>query len=158
MVDCILGTGLSRPPSDDTGKLIKAVNSLKQPVIAVDIPSGLEADSGATPGSVVQATLTVTFIGLKLGLYTGRGPDVCGEIVFDGLSVPQRVHEQVPPLAQLISAGMVRASLPARRKTMHKGESGHLLIVGGESGMSGAVCLAGEAALRSGAGLVTPDK
>ena len=155
VVDCILGTGLSRPPSDDTGKLIKAVNSLKQPVIAVDIPSGLEADSGATPGSVVRATLTVTFIGLKLGLYTGRGPDVCGEIVFDGLSVPQRVHEQVPPLAQLISAGMVRASLPARRKTMHKGESGHLLIVGGESGMSGAVCLAGEAALRSGAGLVT---
>ena len=155
VVDCILGTGLSRSPTGDTEKLIRAVNRLKQPVIAVDIPSGLEADSGATPGSVIQAVLTVTFIGLKLGLYTGRGPDVCGEIVYDGLSVPQSVHQEVPPLAQLISATMVRSSLPARRKTMHKGESGHLLIVGGEAGMSGAVHLAGEAALRSGAGLVT---
>jgi len=155
VIDCILGTGMSRPPAGGIARTIEALNRLDRPVMAVDIPSGLDADSGSAPGKVVYAELTVTFIGLKLGLYMGRGPDVSGEIVYEGISVPQDVHEAVPALARLITGKSVVASLPPRRKTMHKGESGQLLIVGGDAGMSGAVRLAGEAALRSGAGLVT---
>ena len=155
LIDCILGTGMKRPPAGDIATTIEALNRLDRPVMAVDMPSGLEADSGAAPGKVVHAELTVTFIGLKLGLYTGRGPDVSGEIVYESISVPQDVHQAVLPLARLITGKSVVASLPPRRKTIHKGESGQLLIVGGDAGMSGAVRLAGEAALRSGAGLVT---
>jgi NAD(P)H-hydrate epimerase len=124
-------------------------------VLAVDIPSGLHADTGAALGGAVQADLTVTFIGRKLGLHTGEGPAYCGRIVFDGLDVTASVYDKMTPLATLLDAHCLRAWLPPRRRTAHKGNNGHVLIVGGDAGTAGASLLAARAALHAGAGLVS---
>jgi NAD(P)H-hydrate epimerase len=103
----------------------------------------------------VQADLTVSFIGRKLGLHTGRGPACCGRIVFDRLEVPDAVYEGMTPLATLMDPRQLQACLPPRPRTAHKGDNGHVLIVGGDAGTIGAALLAGRAALRAGAGLVS---
>ena len=155
VVDAVLGTGLSRPPSDVFETAIQAINASGRPVLALDTPSGLDMDTGWAGGAAVQATVTVTFICLKGGLLTGRGPDLTGDIVVECLEVPATVLTDVEPMACCISARIVQERLPARRRTLHKGEAGHLVIIGGDSSMAGAVQLAGTAALRTGAGLVT---
>jgi NAD(P)H-hydrate epimerase len=121
----------------------------------VDIPSGLHADTGLVLGRAVHATLTVTFIGRKLGCYVGAGPARVGRIVFDSLEVPRVVYEGIVPLARRLDESVVAQALPPRARTAHKGSNGHVLVIGGAAGMGGAVRLAGEAALRAGAGLVT---
>ncbi len=155
IVDAILGTGLSRPPSGVFKTAIDAINASGRPVLALDAPSGLNIDTGWVEGAVVRATVTVAFICLKLGLFTGRGPDCTGDIVMECLEVPATVFALIEPLARCISARTVQERLPVRRRTLHKGEAGHLLVVGGDVSMAGAVQLAGTAALRTGAGLVT---
>jgi len=155
VVDAVLGTGLSRPPSDVFKSAIDAINGSGRPVLALDAPSGLDMDTGWACGAAVQATVTVTFICLKGGLLTGRGPDLTGDIVVECLGVPATVLAGVEPMACCISARIVQERLPARRRTLHKGEGGHLVVIGGEVSMAGAVQLAGTAALRTGAGLVT---
>jgi NAD(P)H-hydrate epimerase len=103
----------------------------------------------------VRADLTVTFIGRKVGCYLGAGPDYAGKIVFDDLEVPLGAYEGSKPTLSLLDESVVKAALPVRGRTAHKGRHGHVLVIGGAAGMGGAVCLAGEAALRAGAGLVT---
>ncbi len=158
VVDAIFGTGLARAPQ---GAALAAIEAMAQArragamVLAVDVPSGLHADTGAVLGSAVQADLTVSFIGRKLGLHTGQGPACCGRIVFDALEVPDAVYSDLVPLAQLLDAGDLRRWLPPRPRTAHKGDNGHVLIVGGDAGTIGAVLLAARAALRAGAGLVS---
>ena len=158
VVDAIFGTGLTRPPQ---GAALAAIDSIELArkagagVLAVDLPSGLHADTGAVPGRAVRADLTVTFIGRKLGLHTGQGPDCCGHIVFGRLEVPDAVYDRLPPLATLMAPQDLRACLPPRQRTAHKGDNGHVLIVGGDTGTIGAVLLAARAALRAGAGLVS---
>jgi NAD(P)H-hydrate epimerase len=158
LVDAIFGTGLSRPPQGLAQAAIEAIAAARRAgagVLALDLPSGLQADSGAVPGSAVRADLTVTFIGRKLGLHTGQGPACCGHIVFDRLGVPDAVYESMAPLASLAEPQQLCAWLPPRPRTAHKGDNGHVLIVGGEAGTSGAALLAARAALRAGAGLVS---
>lgn len=155
IVDALYGTGLARAVTGDAAKLIEAANASGRPIVSVDIPSGLHADTGAVLGVAARAALTVTFIGRKLGLYLGAGPEHVGHVVFDDLRVPLATYDAATPQARLLDVSDVREALPRRRRAAHKGDHGHVLVVGGGPGMPGAARLAGEAALRAGAGLVT---
>ncbi len=152
VVDALLGTGLSGEVKKQWAVAIEAINGSGVPILALDIPSGLGADTGMPLGGAVRAQVTVTFIGLKQGLFTGEGPEFCGEVQFERLEVPDQVYQTTHPAAVLLTD---RQKFQPRRRSAHKGDFGHVLIVGGDYGMSGAVRLAGEAALRTGAGLVS---
>ncbi|HEY8036554.1 MAG TPA: NAD(P)H-hydrate dehydratase [Methylobacter sp.] len=151
LVDALLGTGLDRPVTGFYADAIQAINAHSSPVIAVDIPSGLNADTGNVMGCAVKAVCTVTFIGLKQGLFTGQAAEYCGEIYYAQLGVPDDVFEHIKAVATRV----VKAPLPRRNRYAHKGNCGHVLIVGGDLGYSGAAKMAGEAALRVGSGLVS---
>jgi NAD(P)H-hydrate epimerase len=151
IVDALFGTGLNRTIEGVYVDAINAINACPAPVVAVDIPSGLCADTGNVLAHVVKADSTVTFIGLKQGLFTGQAADYCGEIFCSQLGIEQQVFIQVPVCAYRVEA----KSLPKRKRTAHKGNNGHVLVIGGDLGYSGAVRLASEASLRVGAGLVS---
>lgn len=155
IVDALLGTGLSGEVRNPFMLAINAINHCSRPVLAVDIPSGLDADTGMPCGLSVQADCTITFIGMKQGLLTGEAADYCGRIVFDDLKLPPAVYEHIEPAATRICYAGLQSLLTPRKRATHKGDYGHVLIVGGNFGMTGAVRLAGEAALRTGAGLVS---
>jgi len=155
IVDAMLGTGLERPLAGDWLDAALAINGAGCPVLAVDVPTGLMSDSGHVPGDAVRATVTVTFIGRKQGLFTGRGPDYAGEVCFDDLGVPADVCARVSADVLLHAAPSLVALGGPRQRATHKGNFGHVLVIGGGPGMAGAVRLAGEAALRTGAGLVS---
>jgi NAD(P)H-hydrate epimerase len=155
IVDALFGTGLTRDVDGDYARTIEAANQLAVPRIAIDVPSGLRASDGKVLGVAIRAQLTVTFVGQKLGLYVGDGPEYTGEVMFSGLGIPADIAEQFVPAARLFGAADARQLLPRRARMAHKGSFGHVLVIGGNSGMGGAVRLAGEAALRAGAGLVT---
>jgi NAD(P)H-hydrate epimerase len=158
VVDALLGTGLDREPAGAYGEAIDAMNSIGQggcPLVAVDIPSGLHADTGVILGRAVQANLTVTFIGNKRGLFTADGPDCAGIVHFCTLETPDAVRDSEPQSGIIIREQIISRLLPKRRRNSHKGSYGWLLGVGSDHGMSGAIRLCGEAALRSGAGKVT---
>lgn len=155
VVDAILGTGLTRDVDGRFAAAVDAINEAGLPVLAVDIPSGLDADDGRIRGTAVRADATATFVGLKAGLVTGAGPDVCGRLHFSDLEAPAECAGAAEPVLRRLSMELLAELLPPRPRSAHKGLFGHLLIVGGSPGMGGAVRLAGEAALRTGAGLVT---
>jgi len=154
IIDALLGTGLKREVSGEWAQWITAVNNSIKPVISVDIPSGLIADTGVISAHAIQADVTVSFIGLKQGMFTAQAKDVCGEIIFDDLALADDVYSHVEADARLIKT-IDYSLLPKRKASSHKGKFGHVLIAGGNSGMPGAVILAAKAALRTGAGLVT---
>lgn len=155
VVDAMLGTGVSGAPREPFAGMIERCNGAAAPVLAVDLPSGLDASTGATAGAVVQAEVTVTFIGLKAGLFTGQGPGVCGRVVFDDLAVGSGVADSgQQPLARRLDWDSVKRWLPHRPANAHKGQFGYVLVVAGDHGFGGAGLLAAEAASRSGAGLV----
>lgn len=156
VVDAMLGTGLGGNVRGDAADAIGEINASGLPVLAVDIPSGLCADTGRRLGAAVFAEATVSFIGRKRGLYTLDGPECAGERVFDDLGVPASVFASVPSADGWLRLDLdveLRQLVP-RSSGSHKGHFGQVLVVGGEHGMGGAVMLAAEAALRSGAGLV----
>lgn len=155
IVDSILGTGLDREVTGQWADAINAINQAAAPVVAVDTPSGLHADDGQVMGTAIQAQVTMTFIGLKQGLFTGVGPDYCGHVLFDALGVPDGVYEKVGGRIRRIDWTALKALLPKRRRTAHKGDSGHTLLIGGNHGMAGAIRMAAEAAARTGSGLTT---
>ncbi|WP_263081161.1 NAD(P)H-hydrate dehydratase [Endozoicomonas sp. Mp262] len=155
VVDALLGTGLSGDVSGEYRIAIETINAAGKPVIAVDIPSGLCADTGAILGSAVSATQTVTFIGLKQGLMTAMGPELCGELTYASLDVPIGVFTKQPASCQRISRKKLADLIPQRPKHAHKGLYGHILLVGGNQGMPGAIIMASESALACGAGRVT---
>jgi len=155
IVDGLLGTGIHGEVSAEYGQAIDAINDAQTPVLALDLPSGLNADTGMGAGAVVQAVATISFIGLKRGLLTGEAAQYCGELHFSDLSVPDALYTRQTPVAQRLDYARLKNRLAPRPRHMHKGEAGHVLVIGGEQGMSGAPRLAGEAALRSGAGLVS---
>jgi ADP-dependent NAD(P)H-hydrate dehydratase / NAD(P)H-hydrate epimerase len=154
IVDAIFGTGLTRPLARDVADKVEAINAAGAPVLALDIPSGLDANTGHVHGAAVAAQQTLTFVALKLGFYVGSGPDVVGNLVYAGLGSPAEVLASVDPVAVRIGDDVLDA-LPPRLRTSHKGAHGRVLVIGGGRGMAGAARLAGEAALRIGAGLVT---
>lgn len=155
VVDAVLGTGLERPVSGFWAHALTAVNRQRAPVLAIDIPSGLHSDTGEELGVAVRAAATISFIGLKQGMYTGAGPDCCGDIHFDALEVPARVYAREILSARRLDWAKQAGQLQPRRRSAHKGDFGHVLVLGGAPGFAGAVRLAGEAAARSGAGLVS---
>jgi len=155
LVDAILGSGLEREVGGEFADAVAAINEHPAKVLAVDVPTGINADSGARLGSAVKADLTVTFVGLKAGLFLDCAPDHCGELVYDGLEIPDECRAGVNPEFHRIGDELMRDALPPRRRTAHKGDFGHVLVIGGGEGMPGAVRLCGEAALRAGAGLVS---
>ncbi len=155
LVDALLGTGLDRAPQADYAAAIALLNSAGRPVLAVDIPSGLDADTGRVMGVCVSADLTATFVGRKRGMYTADGPDHCGRVVFTDLQVPDSVKSIISSSGILLRENIIGNSLPRRARNSHKGSFGWVLGIGGNSSMSGAVRLCGEAALRAGAGKVT---
>jgi len=152
VIDGLFGIGLQRDLTGKHAGLIAAINALGTPVLALDAPSGLDADTGRVMGSAVRANHTVTFIGLKPGLLTLDGPDHCGQIHLCTLGLDAAVLPAAP--GAVIGSDVVATALPARRANSHKGDYGSLGIMGGAPGMVGAALLAGRAALNLGAGRV----
>ena len=154
VVDALLGIGIDRPVAGAYRACIERVNRSGIPVLALDIPSGLHADSGLVQGAAIRATRTIGFIALKCGYFLGEAPDYVGALELAGLDVPGAARESETAVLRRIEPALVAASLPARQRTAHKGDNGRVLVIGGFA-MAGAARLAGEAALRTGAGLVT---
>lgn len=155
VVDALLGTGLAGEVREPFQDAIEAINASGKPVLAVDIPSGLAADSGAVLGSAVSASLTVTFIADKLGLHTGAAAAHVGTLRLEPLGVDVTQHHDLVPIARLLDKRMIETGLPPRRRDSHKGAHGHALVLGGAPGFGGAALLASEAAARLGAGKVS---
>jgi NAD(P)H-hydrate epimerase len=155
LIDGLLGSGLERPVEGEFASVVNAMNAHPAAVIALDVPSGLHGDSGEVLGTAIRADLTVTFVGLKSGLFLDRGPELTGDLVFAGLDIPAECRSGETAIMRRIDDAIVSRALPRRKRNAHKGKFGHVLIVGGGVGMPGAVRLCGEAALRAGAGLVS---
>ncbi|MEJ2741996.1 MAG: NAD(P)H-hydrate epimerase [Gammaproteobacteria bacterium] len=153
-VDALLGVGLSRNVEGSFARAIEQLNATTAPVIALDIPSGLCADTGVPKGIAVRATVTVTFIVVKRGLLTADGPDYSGAVWFDDLRVPDELLRRCCTGVWRLTADTV-AKPAVRRANSHKGCFGHVVVIGGDCGMSGALMLAAEAAVCAGAGRVT---
>ena len=154
VVDALLGTGLSGEVREPYAAAIAAINASGLPMVAVDIPSGLCADTGHALGDAVRADLTVTFIGLKLGLFTGAAADHVGVLLFNDLQASAENFSDIPAAAQRLNAVNL-PRLAARAPAAHKGRFGHVLLIGGDHGFGGAILLSTESALRSGAGMVS---
>ncbi|MCF6751287.1 NAD(P)H-hydrate dehydratase [Pseudomonas stutzeri] len=154
LVDALLGTGISGAVREPYAGAIAAINASGLPVLAIDLPSGLCADTGQVLGQAVRADLSVTFIGLKLGLFTAEGPDRVGTLVFDDLQADPGIVAQVASEAVRLDHGSL-ARIAPRAPTAHKGSFGQVLVIGGDLGTGGAALLSAEAALRGGAGMVS---
>jgi len=161
VVDALFGIGLSRAPQGPHAALIDAINCSGRPVLALDLPSGLSGDSGQAPGTAVQADLCVSFVAAKRGAYTGVGRALSAERVLADLREGAERRDSsadidaIAPAARALGVEMLISLLPSRRINAHKGDSGHVLVLGGEHGMAGAALLCARAALRAGAGLVS---
>ena len=155
LVDALLGTGIDRVVAGKWLELIVALNATRVPVMSIDIPSGLHADTGRAMGVAVRAAATISFIGLKRGLLTGEGRDHCGELWFSDLDIPPATFDAVAADAGRIELLDFHDQLSPRARDAHKGQHGHVLVIGGDHGFSGAVRMAAEAAARVGAGLVS---
>ncbi len=155
IVDALLGTGLSGEVSGHYRQAIESINASGMAVLAVDIPSGLNADTGVVMGTAIKAQQTISFIAMKLGLYTGEAPDYVGELHFADLAVPDDIYQHFQATAKTTCYAGLESFLAPRSRILHKGRAGHVLVIGGNHGYSGAVRMAGEAALRAGAGLVS---
>jgi hydroxyethylthiazole kinase-like uncharacterized protein yjeF len=152
VVDGIFGIGLDREVTGIYAEWIAAINACRAPVLAIDVPSGLQSDTGCVMGCAVRATHAVTFIALKPGLLTLDGPDCCGELHLRTLGLD--AHALRPANGRLIGPEVIAATLQPRSRNTHKGDYGSVGIVGGDHGMVGAALLAGRAALKLGSGRV----
>ncbi|MGB7803898.1 bifunctional ADP-dependent NAD(P)H-hydrate dehydratase/NAD(P)H-hydrate epimerase [Buttiauxella sp.] len=153
VIDGVLGIGLNSAPREAAAQLIEKCNQSSAPILALDVPSGLLAETGATPGAVIHASHTLTFIALKPGLLTGKARDVVGKVHFHALGLEEWLSGQTAPITRVDSA-QLSGWLHPRKPTSHKGSNGRLVIIGGDHGTAGAIRMTGEAALRAGAGLV----
>ena len=155
IVDALLGTGLTRVVKGDYAKAIRRANQHPASILSVDIPSGLNADNGIAMGVAIFAHMTVTFVGMKLGLLTAAGREYSGRIIFNHLEIPKKVYQSMSASCQSIQLNEFQSIMGARRADAHKGDFGHVLVIGGNFGMAGSVMLCAEAAARTGAGLVS---
>lgn len=155
LVDGILGSGLEREVGGEFASAVVAINAHPAPVLALDIPTGINGDTGRVLGCAVRADMTVTFVGLKSGLFLGDAPDYCGDLRFAGLDIPDEYRDGIAPAYRRMDELVLAQALAPRARGAHKGDFGHVLVVGGGEGMPGAARLAAEAALRTGAGRVS---
>lgn len=155
IIDGIFGIGINR---NVEGKFLQAINKIndsKVPVLSLDIPSGLNADSGEVMGSSIKADLTTTFVGRKKGLYLNQGPLMSGWIEYSNLSIPEVCFENAAIELEIVNRFLLEQYLKPRKRTSHKGDFGHVLVIAGNHGMGGAARITSESALRTGAGLVS---
>lgn len=155
LIDAILGSGLDRALNGDYASAVVAINDHPADVHALDLATGIQGDTGAVMGAAVVAGLTTTFVGLKAGLFLGSGRNYCGVITFSDLEIGDECRAGLNPVFRRMDEGQLATLLPPRARGAHKGDFGHVLVVGGGPGMPGAVRLCGEAALRAGAGRVS---
>ncbi len=156
IVDALLGTGLKGPVRQPYAEMIDSINAASTPVLALDIPSGVDADTGGVLGTAVMADLTITFIGRKIGLHTGDGLECRGELAYADLGVPSAVFRRIIGCPLLSFPELEEPyRLPSRGTNVYKQALGHIAVVGGDTNMGGAPIMAAEAALRVGAGMVT---
>ncbi len=155
VVDAMLGTGASGSPRSNYKEAISAILRGDSKILALDLPSGIDASTGcATTDQPVKADITCTFVGAKLGLFTGDGVDCSGQVELSDLRIPRQVFDRVLGL-ELIDPDQPNYSLPTRKPSSHKSQLGHVLVVGGDHGGGGAAMFAAEASMRTGAGLVS---
>lgn len=155
IVDAIFGTGLNAPVRGFYGTVIDDINASGKPVLSIDIPSGLSADSGQVLGTAVQADLTITFGFAKLGHMVYPGAEKTGDLIGIDIGIPDWVSDKVPQKCTLTEPAHFLNRLRHEKDDIHKGNRGHLLILAGSVGKTGAATLAALGALRAGAGLVT---
>jgi hydroxyethylthiazole kinase-like uncharacterized protein yjeF len=155
IVDALLGTGLKSDVLDLYAEIIKEANGQTCPILAIDIPSGLSANTGQALGVAIRADLTATFIGLKIGLFTGSGRNYSGKIIFSDLDLESEMFAHISPVAQRLDLELLLTHLAPRPRDAHKGNCGHAMIIGGDLGYGGAIILAASATARMGAGLTT---
>jgi NAD(P)H-hydrate epimerase len=155
IVDALLGTGLNAPVTGLAAEVVGAMNAAEAPVFAVDIPSGLSADSGRPLGVAVGAEVTATFGLPKVGQCLHPGVELCGTLEVVDIGIPPEAMDAIAPRIALLEAAGVGALLPPREPEAHKGTNGHALIIAGSRGKLGAALLAAEASVRCGAGLTT---
>ncbi|MBW1765329.1 MAG: bifunctional ADP-dependent NAD(P)H-hydrate dehydratase/NAD(P)H-hydrate epimerase, partial [Deltaproteobacteria bacterium] len=155
IIDGILGTGLSTPVRGLYSQVIEEVNSLEKPVLAVDIPSGINADTGQIMGTAIEADITVTFGFPKVGELISPGAELAGRLTRIDISIPDTVADQVPAEFHMIEPNHFKDFFHMERQDIHKGDRGHVLVIAGSIGKTGAAVLTATGALRAGAGLVT---
>jgi len=151
-IDGLFGVGLTRPLAGRYATLVQRLNALRLPILSIDIPSGINADTGAIMGCAVRARHTITFIAHKPGLLTLDGPDHCGSLKLDTLGVD--AASLLDPEGELLDESILEGAIRPRPRNFHKGQAGSVGILGGAQGMVGAAIIAGRAALKCGAGRV----
>ena len=154
-IDAMLGTGISREVSGRVEQVIDIANRRSCVKVAIDVPSGLNSDTGDIWGRCLKADYTVTLAQPKRGQFLNKGPRYCGEVIVKDIGIPAEMYESQKPDCSLIEDSILQELREPRNRASHKGTYGHLLAIGGSMGMSGAITLAARAALRSGVGLVS---
>ena len=157
IVDALLGTGIKGAVKTNVSKLILEINkkSKSTPVLSVDIPSGISSNTGVSLGTHIQADVTATFVGKKRGCFTSTGRTASGNVVFSDLGISSPIRNQVKTNCHLLDMERSLAKLKNRKGDAHKGNFGHVLVIGGDKGFGGAAILASKAAVFSGSGLVS---
>lgn len=156
IIDCIFGIGLNRCIDKKLTELIIQINQSSLPIISIDMPSGLNADNGCVMGSAVKATHTLTFLGLKFGQFTFQGLEFSGKVSLFDFGLGHLLHKFCKsPSARLLLPKIINELIPYRQQHMYKNMNGHTLVIGGDTGMFGALILAARSALMIGSGLVT---
>lgn len=155
IVDALVGTGLSGQLRANLQDVIREINETRLPVLAIDVPSGLCANTGRTLGETIRAQATITFIGCKTGLLTGRAPAFTGDVYFDDLGAPRILYSAFTPAAWNVDYSALKTCLPVKEADAHKGQSGRVLVVGGDYGMGGASIMSAESAMAAGTGIVS---
>lgn len=155
VVDALFGLGFRQADDETSRSALEWLAQTAAPMLALDVPSGVDADRGAVTHPAVRASLTLCFIALKRGLFTGAALDHAGEVLVDDLELPREIFAGIEPAAERFAPHRLREGLPRRRRDVHKGDFGHVLVVGGAKGFGGAARLAAEGALRAGAGWVS---
>jgi len=153
--DGIFGIGINRNVEGEFLQVINTINKSKVPVLSLDIPSGLNADTGEVMGSSIKADVTSTFVGRKKGLYLKQGPLISGCIEFSNLSIPDKCFKNAKIELQIVNQSLLEQHLKPRNRSSHKGDFGHVLVIAGNHGMGGAARITSESALRTGAGIVS---
>ena len=159
IVDALLGIGfqpsVDNPMREQYVKAIHSINSAALPILSIDLPSGLCSDTGSAADSAVKADISVTFIAAKQGMFSGRGPALCGEIIYHSLNIDEELFHQQPCSSELMNLDDLLEHYPERDADAYKNQFGHTMVIGGDRGYGGAGLMAAESALRTGAGLVS---